>query len=290
MEKKNIRGEIAMGELNLLKSGSIELSSDMSIIEEGNPAPYYYIDWIASFYTNSAEELKSKIYRNGPNNGHLMYEVEFDFNQNGNFLKVLNALDGKNVVNYVFNFFTKEDIRKFKAFISYMLATFKHETGGVRGENLYRPVEESYFLGIGTEKWKNYLRSKTNYRGKRYPQSHPYAGVPMFYGRGLPQLTHEDNYEKFTEIFKIKIPGFNLDLVKNPELALDFDLSMAISMEGMLEGRFTGASLKKLWKKYSDNLDTFFYECRTIVNSHDQAVQIAEYATDFYSTLIVKET
>lgn len=282
-----------MGSLEILNNGIVSLSSDMELKSLDPSASYGYVDWVSSFFNNReliAEELKNKKYTQGDKKGFLMYPVEFDFNLNSNFLKILNSLDGSNPLNYRFNYFLTKEEKKHKAYIAYMLATFKHETGGGDGSYLYSPVREAYYVGVGTEAWKRYLRSKTNYEGGTYPVGHPYVGVPIYYGRGLVQITHDENYKKFTKILKAKIPGFNKDFILNPDEVLDFDISMAISLEGMVEGKFTTRGFKHIWKKYSNDLPKFFYECRTIINSYDEAIQIAEYALDFYSLFVTKET
>ncbi len=280
-----------MGLIEVKNTGTVRIASDMSVTPNTSISTYG-IDWVASFYQNQIliNQLKNKRYTSGPNQGHLVYEVEFDNNLNQSFFKILNSLDGGNPANYRFNQFHYEDIDKISAFIAYIIATFKLETGGIRSNNLYSPVREAYYLGVGSQSWLKYLRSKAGiYRGPVYPTNHPYSGVPIFYGRGLTELTHQDNYDKLNDVLKAKIPNFSFDLLTDPDSVLEFDISMAVSVEGMLDGLFTGLSLKKVWKKFSNDTQTFFYECRPIINSYDQAELIAFYAMDFYKVMVVKE-
>ncbi|MGI8542721.1 MAG: glycoside hydrolase family 19 protein, partial [Aridibacter sp.] len=57
-----------------------------------------------------------------------------------------------------------------------------------------------------------------------------------FYGRGYVQLTWEKNYEKYSEI----LGG---DLVKNPDTALDENISLFILIHGFKMGTFTGRKI-----------------------------------------------
>lgn len=278
-----------MGEISMSNTGIVAISSDMDFLTF-SPVQYYTIDWINSFYSNQniINALKNKRYSGSFNHNQLMYEVEFNSSLNFNLFKILRAFDGENPIQYKFNKFIFEDINKLSAFIAYILATFKHETGGIKSDFLYSPVREGYFIsgGIGSNAWLQYLRSK-NYRGPKYPPGHPYVGVPIYYGRGLVELTNIDNYDKLNDVINAKIINFNQSLVKDPDLALDFDIAMLIAIEGMLDGFFTGVSLKSVWKEFSNDTLRFFYECRPIINSYDQADQIAEYAMDFYKSMLI---
>jgi putative chitinase len=76
-------------------------------------------------------------------------------------------------------------------------------------------------------------------------------------GRGIgAQFTGKVNYIKFSKLF-------NVDLVNNPELAIDLDLGAKILYKGSVEGLFTG-------KKLDDyiNLSTTDYKnARRVVNA-----------------------
>ena len=131
--------------------------------------------------------------------------------------------------------------------IQYVIATVEHETNGT-----FKPVREAYWLRNADQ----YL--KTNKNTKRY---YPY------YGRGFTQLTWKANYEKFSEIMGI-------DLVGNPDLALDFDVSLEILIYGMKHGTFTG---KKLSDYFNYN-GSDFIGARKIINGRDKAEKIAKLA------------
>lgn len=131
--------------------------------------------------------------------------------------------------------------------IQYIVATVWHETDGT-----FKPVREAGWL----RNWDKYLRTNSN--TKRY---YPY------YGRGFVQITWKKNYEKFSKIMGI-------DLVNNPDLALEFDNALFILVYGMKHGTFTG---KKLLDYFNIN-GSDFIGARAIINGKDRAEKIARYA------------
>lgn len=128
---------------------------------------------------------------------------------------------------------------------TYIMATVEHETNAT-----FFPVEEAYYL--------NESQQERHLKGKRY---YPY------YGRGLVQLTWEFNYRKYSEIL-------GLDLVGNPEYALDASISLFVLVHGMLTGTFTGLPLNKYVNAYRVDYDG----ARRVVNGTDAAATIAELA------------
>jgi len=131
--------------------------------------------------------------------------------------------------------------------IQYIIATVWHETG-----DTFKPVREAGWL----RNYDRYLR--TNKNTKRY---YPY------YGRGFVQLTWDFNYAKFSEIMGI-------DLVANPDLALEFKNSLFILVYGMKNGTFTGEKLTDYFNESGSN----FIGARRIINGRDRAAKIARYA------------
>ena len=137
---------------------------------------------------------------------------------------------------------------------AYMLATAYHETA-----HTMQPIEE-YGKGRGRD------------YGKRLKMSRkPYSDtLPIYYGRGYVQLTWYENYDKAGRLLK-------LDLLRQPELALQADVAAKIMREGMFDGWFTG---KKLGEYIG--LRTAEYEsARRIINGMDKAQFIAGYAVVF---------
>jgi putative chitinase len=138
--------------------------------------------------------------------------------------------------------------------LSYMLATAKHETNATM-----QAVREAYWL---SEEWR-----KTHLR--YWP----------FYGRGLVQLTWETNYAKMSKVI-------GLDLVADPDLALEIDYAVQIMFEGMLRadtgvGDFTGASLEQFFNAKTDDP----VNARRIINGLDKAQLVAAYHYDFLTAL-----
>lgn len=87
-------------------------------------------------------------------------------------------------------------------------------------------------------------------------------------GRGLIQITGENNYEYF-------------GIRDNPDKALEIDTAIRIAVDGMIKGVFTG-------KKLSDYVNTFrcdFYNARRVVNGLDKAQKISNYANMFLTIL-----
>jgi len=129
--------------------------------------------------------------------------------------------------------------------IAYVLATVEWETN-----RTFKPVREAYWL---SEDWR---RQNLRY----YP----------YYGRGFVQLTWEANYRNYGQIMGI-------DLVSNPDLALDPEVALFILIHGFRTGMFTG-------KKIIDyiNGDGYnFIQARRCINGLDKAEEIAALAEKY---------
>ena len=144
-------------------------------------------------------------------------------------------------------------------FIAYSLATTFHETA-----RSMAPVRE---LGAG--------------RGRAYGNPVPPYNQ-IYYGRGLVQLTWERNYTYATKrLRELGLVGSDVDLVRNPDLAMRPDIAAAVLVCGMSEGWFTGRKLIDYFKgTRSDWIDA-----RVIINGHDRAALIASYGMAFYHAL-----
>lgn len=135
--------------------------------------------------------------------------------------------------------------------ISYMLATTRHECGGK-----WQPIEE-YDKG----------------EGKKY-------GIPdaethlAYYGRGFVQLTWKENYETMSKIVE-------QDLVHHPELVCTPEIAYKIMSYGMRNGSFTGVGLKK----FINDTKCDYVNARKIINGLDCAEKIASYANQFENIL-----
>lgn len=142
------------------------------------------------------------------------------------------------------------------SWMAYCLATAYHET-----RYTMAGVKEAYWL---SEEWR---RKNLRY----YP----------WYGRGLVQLTHEANYRVATD--ELRKIGFEVDLLKEPDLAMRIDVAAAILVLGCLHGWFTGKKLRD----YLQNPATQeqFANARRIVNGTDKREAIAGYAMVFQEAL-----
>ncbi|MEM6929491.1 MAG: hypothetical protein AAF602_21305 [Myxococcota bacterium] len=63
-------------------------------------------------------------------------------------------------------------------------------------------------------------------------------GGPRYYGRGQVQLTHRDNYVKVDAALRAEGLLASRDLVSDPDVALDLDVSVAALVLGMVRGWF----------------------------------------------------
>lgn len=152
--------------------------------------------------------------------------------------------------------------------LAYILATSCHETG-----RRMQPVEE-----IGKGRGKDYGRKLKMGKGpgRRIPYNTP---DKIYYGRGDVQLTWYENYKAMGDILKI-------DLLTNPELALNNKISKEILFEGMLEGvslrgDFTGRHLGQYFNDRTDDP----VGARAIINGADRAEDIASIHREFLRCL-----
>jgi hypothetical protein len=117
------------------------------------------------------------------------------------------------------------------------------------------------------------LQPVIEYGGEAYLKSKSYY---PWYGRGLVQLTWKDNYQKQDD--KLDLKGA---MMKNPDLALDPEISVKVLLLGMADGDFTG---KRLGNYFTSDL-TDWYNARRIVNGTDRAQDIAKYAELFHNAI-----
>lgn len=134
--------------------------------------------------------------------------------------------------------------------IAYVLATVQWETA-----QTFKPVREAFWL---SEEWrKNHLK-------KYYP----------YYGRGYVQLTWKNNYQKYSQILGV-------DLVNNPDLAMDNNIALFVLVHGFKIGTFTGRKITD----YITKSQTDFVNARRCINGTDRAHDIAQLAEKFLRTL-----
>lgn len=103
-----------------------------------------------------------------------------------------------------------------------------------------------------------------------------------WYGRGEVQLTWERNYAFATK--RLRELGHNgVDLVADPDQALDPKISTLVMIHGMLEGWFTGKKLRDYIPNSPDRQN--YRNARRIINGTDRADLIAGYAIEFEKAL-----
>jgi hypothetical protein len=148
------------------------------------------------------------------------------------------------------------DIRKF----AYIQATRKHETG-----HNYSPIRE---------RWGP-TPDQSGYEGRVDLGNNQPGDGERFKGMGDVQMTGRRNYTLYSTILGI-------DLVGNPDLALDPQASAFICVHGMMNGNFTTRKLGK----YINAEMCDFYNARRVVNSIESHPQtIAGYAQEFLAYL-----
>lgn len=188
-------------------------------------------------------------------------QVEYDWNKLRSHFGRFNQsqVDGFNEVLSAINQYGSPANKP--AYTAYMLATAWHETA-----HTMLPIEE-----YGKGKGRPY-GSRIDVHGGRYSNE-----LPIFYGRGYVQLTWLTNY-----VFMKNRLG--VDFVNKPELALVPKHAANIMIVGMLEGSFTGKSLKTYIK---NGLYNEFISARRIINGTDKDKLIAGYAVNFLDSLFV---
>lgn len=92
-----------------------------------------------------------------------------------------------------------------------------------------------------------------------------------YYGRGFVQITWRDNYAKFSKMVGV-------DLVANPDAALQTNIAARIIVVGMMQGLFTG---KKLSDYINDKGADYYHARKTVgaitVAGDDTAARIVNH-------------
>lgn len=149
---------------------------------------------------------------------------------------------------------------------SYLLATAYHETG-----SKMQPITE-----YGSIKY--FDKYDVGVLAKRLGNTPEKDGDGYLYrGRGDVQITGTDNYKKFSNILKV-------DLLNNPDLALNPEISAKIIVIGMRDGLFTNMGFRKNRPVNKYDKESYI-RARAIVNGSDKASLIAGYALIFEKAL-----
>lgn len=148
-------------------------------------------------------------------------------------------------------------------FIAYMLATVHHETN-----QTFLPLRE-YGRGKGRRYGTNIDINGSRYTGLNH----------IYYGRGYVQLTWLSNYLKMGKLLGI-------DLVNNPDLALEAPTAASILVIGSLQGLFTGKGLDDY---ITTGKQVEFINARRVINGTDKAHLIAGYANKFLDCITLSK-
>ncbi|MGK9050198.1 hypothetical protein [Neorhizobium petrolearium] len=154
--------------------------------------------------------------------------------------------------------------------LAYVLATAFHETAATM-QPVRETLAKSDKAAIG--------RLDAAFSAGRLPSVRtPYwrldAEGKSWLGRGLVQLTHRRNYEAMS-----KVTG--VDLLADPARAMQMEVSVAILVEGMRRGSFTGRRLDHYFAPGRSD----WVGARKIINGTDRAELVAGYGRMFLGAL-----
>lgn len=160
------------------------------------------------------------------------------------------------------------------AWCAYALATAWHETA-----HSLQPIKEfggdSYFF-------RRYDIQGQNPRlARQLGNTQPGDGV-KYAGRGYVQLTGRANYQRAAT-------KLGVDLVGNPDLAMDRGVAADILRHGMREGWFTAKSFQSYLPAAGLATAAQFQAARRIINGTDKQALIANYAIEFQKALVAGE-
>jgi putative chitinase len=157
------------------------------------------------------------------------------------------------------------------AYTAYMLATAWHETA-----RTMQPIRElggaSYYTrmyDVGGDRPKLCIANGNTCAGDG----------ARYYGRGYVQLTWKNNYAKAGT-------KLGVDLVGNPDLAMNAALAARIMREGMEGGWFSGKKLSDYLPASGTATREQYMNARRIINGTDRADLVEDYAQAFERALI----
>lgn len=157
-----------------------------------------------------------------------------------------------------------------RSHIAAALGTAFHEVG-----QRMQPVREGFCV---TDKASRLAVKRLYDRGIIYVDYAKPVNGQSYYGRGLVQMTWLDNYRKFAKLLSI-------DLVGNPDLALNLEVSVQILFVGMRDGMFRkGRSFNMLPENPTRKE---WIASRDIINGdvRKNGAKIADYCQRFYQAL-----
>jgi len=153
---------------------------------------------------------------------------------------------------------------------AYALATAYHETAGTM-----QPIHEygtrAYFMRCYDVTGSNPTLARE--LGNTVP-----GDGARFAGRGYVQLTGRTNYRRMAEALRV-------DLVAQPDLAMQPSIAARILRHGMERGSFTGKGLSDFLPRNGRAASLQYQAARRIINGVDKARKIAGYAMEFEDAL-----
>jgi hypothetical protein len=147
--------------------------------------------------------------------------------------------------------------------IAYALATMKWETAYT-----FTPIHE-----LGPVSYFDKYDAGTPF-GQQLGNTNPGDGF-LFRGRGYVQITGRENYTHIGSLVGV-------DLVSNPDLALQPPIAYQIAANGMKNGWFTGRRLSQF---ITTGAAPDYVNARRIINGLDHAADIAAIAQTFQGLL-----
>ncbi|MET0363473.1 MAG: glycoside hydrolase family 19 protein [Sphingobium sp.] len=154
--------------------------------------------------------------------------------------------------------------------LAYVLATAFHETAATMA-----PVRETCAASDAEAIRRLDLAfAAGRLASVKAPYWRPDAEGKSWLGRGLVQLTHRRNYEAMSDLTGI-------DLIADPDRAMDMDVAVTILIEGMRAGIFTGRRLGDYFRRGKAD----WTGARRIINGTDRAELVARHARTFRAAL-----
>ncbi|NTE81626.1 hypothetical protein G6M12_08670 [Agrobacterium tumefaciens] len=161
--------------------------------------------------------------------------------------------------------------------LAYMLATTFHETAKTMQPILEtRNAKDKSNPSIETA----IARLDNAFKNGKLPWvSRPYwrkdGQGKSWLGRGLVQLTHKQNYQRLGDMIGV-------DLVSDPDRAMEPGVAINIMFSGMTRGDFTGRPLSD----YLDGPTPDYLNARRVINGTESARTVAGYAERFEQALV----
>lgn len=161
------------------------------------------------------------------------------------------------------------------SYTAYALATAYHETA-----HTMLPVKELGGTAYFTRMYD--IKGSRPAKAKELGNLTPGDGA-KYAGRGYVQLTGKSNYAKATA--KLRALGIDVDLVANPDRAMEPMIAALILVSGMMEGWFTSRKMPDDLPARGNASKVQFIASRDIINGTDKQDLIAGYAVDFQTGL-----